>query len=298
MSSSQRDVLRADLIMVGCIAVSAAVFLLTQIALRELAPITFIAWRFLIATAFLALLMPFELLRIDRGTMMAGSVLGLFLAVDVCLLALGLRYIPSGQAAFIASTAVVLTPAAAWLCFREPITKQTLIGVSMAAVGLGFLTYKPGFGVGSGDLFLLAAAVSFALYIAFSARYAQKHPIMRLGFVQLATVTLIAALTAVAFEEVRIPKTSPTWQAVLFLGIVATAIRFTLQTYAQRLVSATHIGLLYALEPVLAAIYGWIWASEVMNANEILGCAAIIMGIIVSRLGLPRALKAEGQQEH
>ena len=78
---------------------------------------------------------------------------------------------------------------------------------------------------------------------------------------------------------------SKRWGAIVFTGIVATALVFSLQVYVQRFTTPTHTALLFSLEPVFAAFFGWWWASEVLGSKELIGCGLILAGMIVAELG-------------
>jgi drug/metabolite transporter (DMT)-like permease len=66
---------------------------------------------------------------------------------------------------------------------------------------------------------------------------------------------------------------------------VATALVFSLQVYVQRFTTPTHTALLFSLEPVFAALFGWWLAHEVLGAKELIGCGLILAGMIVAELG-------------
>ena len=68
--------------------------------------------------------------------------------------------------------------------------------------------------------------------------------------------------------------------------MVATALVFSLQVYVQRFTTPTHTALLFSLEPVFAAFFGW-WLAQrdTLGVKELIGCGLILAGMIVAELG-------------
>ena len=62
---------------------------------------------------------------------------------------------------------------------------------------------------------------------------------------------------------------------------------FSLQTYVQRFTTPTHTALLFSLEPVFAAFFGWWWAGEHLGPKELIGCGLILAGMVLAEVGAP-----------
>jgi drug/metabolite transporter (DMT)-like permease len=71
---------------------------------------------------------------------------------------------------------------------------------------------------------------------------------------------------------------------LLYLGIVASAGMFFLQALAQRHVSADKAAVIYAMEPVFAALFGWLWLSEILTLRAALGAAIVVFAVVLSEL--------------
>jgi drug/metabolite transporter (DMT)-like permease len=67
-----------------------------------------------------------------------------------------------------------------------------------------------------------------------------------------------------------------------YLGVVATAGMLFLQARAQRHVSADKAALIYAMEPVFAALFAWVWLSEGLTLRGALGGAMVVIAIVFS----------------
>jgi drug/metabolite transporter (DMT)-like permease len=83
--------------------------------------------------------------------------------------------------------------------------------------------------------------------------------------------------------------------AAAFTGLFATVIAFGVQTVAQRFTSATHTALIFATEPVFAAIFSVLLTGEALGPKELLGCALILAGMLVAEV-LPLGRRAPAAQ--
>ena len=159
------------------------------------------------------------------------------------------------------------------------------MGIAAATVGLGFLSLNKDLSVQAGDLWVLACAVAFALHIVSVSHFSPHTDPIRLSVVQIAAVAPIATIAAFSFETPSLDLPAATWSAIALTGVAATALAFGIQVYVQRFTTSTHTALLFSLEPVFAALFGWWWASESLGVKELIGCGLILAGMLVAELG-------------
>jgi len=67
-----------------------------------------------------------------------------------------------------------------------------------------------------------------------------------------------------------------------YLGVVATAGMLFLQAMAQRHVSADKAALIYAMEPVFAALFAWIWLAESLSWMAAFGAVIVVSAVLLS----------------
>jgi drug/metabolite transporter (DMT)-like permease len=67
--------------------------------------------------------------------------------------------------------------------------------------------------------------------------------------------------------------------AILVTGILATALAFTLQAWAQRHTTSTRTALIYMLEPVFAWLISYWFAGEGLGSRGAAGAALILGGV-------------------
>ena len=260
-------------------------FVVVKNALDAVGPLTFVGFRFALAAAFLAILFRERARRISRADLRAGGLMGLWLGLGYIFQTIGLQTTTTAKAGFITGLSVVIVPVLATILLRRPPGRTATLGIAAATVGLAFLTLDENLRVQSGDLWVLGCAFAFALHIITVARYSPRHDAIRLALVQIATVAILATAAALVFETPRFALPADTWTAIAFTGVVATALVFSVQVYVQRFTTPTHTALLFSLEPVFAALFGWWLANETLGERELIGCGLILLGMLVAEMG-------------
>lgn len=260
-------------------------FVVVQNALDAVGPLTFVAWRFILATIFLMMLYARRVRRITRAELFAGGVIGIWLALGYIFQTIGLQNTTTAKAGFITGLSVVIVPILATLLLRRPPGRGPVLGILAATAGLGVLSLNKDLSVNEGDVWVLGCAFAFALHITSVSHFSPNHDSIRLSVAQIGAVAVIATGSAFAFETPTVNLPTDTWIAIAFTGAAATALAFGLQVYVQRFTTPTHTALLFSLEPVFAAFFGWWWANELLGTKEIIGCGLILAGMIVAELG-------------
>src|SRR5438093_1946367 len=129
----------------------------------ELYPLfAFLAVRFAIAVAVLAVPVMPRLRSLGSGGALAGAALGGLLAAGYALQTAGLDRTTVSAAGFVTGMYVVLTPVFGLVLFRLRPGLAVWLGVGLAVVGLAMLSGVSA-GSGTGDLLVLAAAALYAL---------------------------------------------------------------------------------------------------------------------------------------
>ncbi|MCO6452982.1 MAG: DMT family transporter [Caldilineales bacterium] len=224
-----------------------------------------------------------------RRHLAAGGIIGVFLFAGYSFQTAGLLFTTPAKAGFITGLSVVIVPLLGVLLLRERPGLGVILGIGLATIGLALLSLsglQSGAGVNPGDLLVLACAISFAAHIFSVGRFAPHLDVILLTVVQIATVMVLAGVASLLFEQPDTwpPRGQPLF-AALFTGLLATALAFGLQTAAQRFTTATHTALIFATEPVFAALASFVLIGEVLGAPQLLGCILILAGMLAAELG-------------
>lgn len=288
-----RRALEADFVLLCITFVWGTTFIIVQNVLDQLAPMTFNAWRFLIAALVLA---GWKLALGNRkkisfkqfaDLLMAGSVLGICLFVGYGCQTIGLLYTSASNAAFITGLSVVLVPVFSALLLRKFPPAAAVAGTIFATTGLYFLTTRGQFIMNKGDLIVLICAAAFALHIVFTAKVTERFNSLSLTVVQLTVVALLSFIFGFAADGGRTVALGTLLQpeitaVILFMALFATAFAFLLQTVLQKHTPATHVGVIYIMEPVFAAWTSVVFQHVRLGTVELIGCTLILIGMLLA----------------
>jgi drug/metabolite transporter (DMT)-like permease len=281
---------RALVALVAVTAVWGVTFVQVKDAIELYPLFAFLAVRFAIAAATLALPARDRIRGLGQGGLVAGVVLGLLVAAAFGLQTAGLERTTVSSTGFITGLYVVLTPLFALLLFRQRVGLAVWLGVALAIVGLALLS---GIDAGSatGDLLVLASAVATALQILMVERYATRFDALGLTFVEMASAFVGFLLIALALGDLDVPRGWTVWGALLVTGIFSSALGYLIQIWAQQRISATRIALVFSLEAVWAGLFGYLLADDRLGLTGWGGCALILAGIIVAEPAAAEVLR-------
>ncbi|MEX2659551.1 MAG: DMT family transporter [Acidimicrobiales bacterium] len=288
MPSHRRATLRADLALAGAAFLFGTTFLVVQDAVEDGGAIPFLVVRFAIGAAVLAPL-AVRRARPPAGFARAAVVLGVLLAAGYVLQTVGLQHTTSSVSAFLTYLLVVFVPFLSAIVLHRPPSPIALVGVALAVLGLVLLTAGAsgeglGRGLGLGELLTLGCAVAFAGHIVALAAYAPRFDVAQLNLAQFAVLAGALAVPGAVLGGYRLSGGS--LLAALYTGVVVSAVAFGLQVWGQRKVSATRTALVLLLEPVFAALLGYL-AGERLGVLGALGAGTILVAILVTEVGGP-----------
>jgi drug/metabolite transporter (DMT)-like permease len=287
--ATNRSPIAAALSLLGVAAVWGFTFTAVKRALDAADPFSFLAVRFALAAGILLLVFPRRVFRANLRGVGSAALIGVWLTAGYALQTTGLVYTTASKSAFITGLSVVLVPILSFAVSRIRPRGGSLAAVLFAAAGLYLLTSPRAGGVNIGDFLTLGCAAAFALHIITTERVAPHHDPVPLAFWQIVTTAIACSLIAIASPERRLVLTPWTLAALLVTGILATAVAFLVQTWAQRRTSATHVAVIFTAEPVFAALFSWLVQHEALGPGKLLGGALIVLGMLAAKVGRPPA---------
>jgi drug/metabolite transporter (DMT)-like permease len=270
--------MRPLLALIAVTAVWGVTFVQVKDAVAIYPILPFLALRFGIAAGVLAPAVP-RVRGLGRGGVAAAALAGALLGAGYVLQTLGLERTTVSSAGFVTGMYVVLTPLIALVLFRLRAGAAAWGGVALATAGLAMLAGIHG-GSATGDLLVLAAAAVYSLQIVLMERYAPLYDPFAFTLVEMAVA--FAGLTLAAIPTAAVPRGLTVWGALLVTGVFASALGFLVQTWAQQRTSATRTAVVFTLEPVWAALFGYTLAGDRLGALGWGGCVAIMAGIVLA----------------
>jgi len=277
--------IQAEIYLLGIVVIWGSTFAIIKGILDQIMPFTFLAYRFFWAAFILGLIFWKRLKNIDKMILKKGSLIGIFLFLGYTFQTVGLKYTTATKAGFITGLSVVLVPIISHFFIREKISKNSIIGVILAFIGLWFLNYNSSFIFNFGDFLVLLCAVSFAMHIISVGLYVRKVDYVLLVIVQLTTVFVLSFLMALFFERpgIHLYYPSGVWWSIILTGIFATALAFYIQNKFQRYSTATKTAITFSGEPIFGAIFAYLLLGEKVGLIAWIGGLLIIFGMIISQ---------------
>lgn len=280
--------LRAELALAAVTVIWGWSFVIVKKALEDLPTFLFLALRFGVASFTLVLLFRGRLGQHShrwKETLRAGLVTGLCLASGYFFQTAGLRYTTASKSAFLTGLTMAVVPFLAAAVSRKPPQLSELFGVAVAVTGMALLTLPPGtFSMAWGDTLTLGCTLAFAAHVVAVGYWSSRTAWELLTLTQIFLTGLLSFVLAWGLEPMEAPWNLRIAGAVLFTGVLATAIPFSVQCWAQSFTTPTRTALIFALEPVTAAVAAYFWAGERLSVRGWLGATLILCGVLLVEL--------------
>jgi drug/metabolite transporter (DMT)-like permease len=278
---------RADLLLIAATLTWGVSFVIVKNALSASTPLAFLSIRFALATLALTPLVNFRA-SWSRGELRGALLLTVLLASGFACQAIGLQYTTPARSAFIVALSSVLAPLVALIVLRHRTGWMVLIALAIAAVGIYFLTAPDAGGLNRGDLWTMITAVVFGGHIVTVTELSKRYEARRLVWLQIAGTTVGVSIATLLLEPVRMTWSAGLIAALLFTGVLATAVALVWQMRAQRYMSSARASLLLCLEPVFAAVTSWLYWGETFSLSQAAGAGMILSGMMVAVLAEAR----------
>ncbi|MDH7571845.1 MAG: DMT family transporter [Armatimonadota bacterium] len=277
-------------------------FVVVGSLVHRIAPAQVLVVRFVLAAVLLGVVTRRSWARGGPALWRGGVVLGLWLSAGFGFQTLGLAYTTPARAGFITGFCVVLPPLIAAVIDRQRPPFRVLLAAALAGTGVGVISWPgQGDGVNVGDVLVGISAIAYGAHIYATGRHAPRTRADALTAAQIAVAAvLFTAGAAVAAATVRLAgaEHAPVWAtalagrpwewsvpvlgAIVYLALFATVLAYFLQTRSQRRISATRAGILFALEPLFAAVISVWLGMDALTWRLLAGGALVMGGILIS----------------
>jgi drug/metabolite transporter (DMT)-like permease len=215
--------------------------------------------------------------------LLAGLLAGSFLFAGATLQQVGLQYTTAGKAGFITGLYIFFVPAIG-LCFGMRTSLGTWLGAILAIWGLYLLSVRDDFTLSRGDTFQLLCAIAFAGHVLVIGYLAGRYDTIKLSAIQFLVAGVLAFIVAIFTETI-------TWQMIVdtaiplaYAGLMSTGVAYTLQVVAQQHAHSSHAAIILSSEGVFAVLGGWLFLSEQLPIQGLLGCGLMLAGMLLSQL--------------
>jgi drug/metabolite transporter (DMT)-like permease len=273
----------AEALLVWNALIWGATFVVVKSALAGISPLYFLALRFSLATvALLVLFRGVGKSARDWKSVGAGVLIGSLLFAGYLTQTLGLRLTSAPKSAFITGLCSVLVPVLAAVAYRIRPQVAEVAGLLVATVGMALMTLNGSIGaISRGDLLTLACAFAFAAHIVTLGHYSGTVSFELLSVTQIATSAVWSWSLLWWMEKPHVQWRPSVVCAILVTGLLATALAFTIQAWAQRYTTSTRTALIYMLEPVTAWLTSYFLTGEGLSGRAAAGAGLILGGVVL-----------------
>jgi len=244
----------------------------------------FLGYRFLLASAVLALIFIKRLRNINWETIKNASFLSLPLLFSFLSQTVGLQYTSASKGGFITGLSVVFVPIILAIIQKKLPSINIFIAVVLATAGLSLLTLGSTIDFNIGDSWVFLSAILFAIYIIMVGKYSKKCDGVLLSLIQFLLVGIVCIVYAGINGDLYVPTQYKLWQAILFTALFATAFMYTVQNYYQKYISEITTSIIFSFEPLFAAITAYFYLNEALTERTVIGGLLIFCGILFAEL--------------
>jgi len=281
----------------GVLVFGAAVIGLAPILVRlsDAGPAAIGFWRVTFALPLLALMS----LKTDGGVGAPSKfalIAGAAFAGDLAFWHYSIHFTSVANATVLTNLTPVVVTIAAWLFLKQRPANLFLLAVGLAVVGAWMMAvgrgdHAAGANPPLGDALALSTACWYAIYILAVAAARKSVGATRVMFwSSLASAPLLLAAAIVMGEQLT-PVTIGGWAAVIGLGVMHVAGQGSIAWALGRLPAAT-ASVVVLIQPVVAAILGWLLFHETMGQVQTLGGVLALVGVVLAQAASRRSKPA------
>ena len=288
---------KALLGVVFCVGVWGVNYPATKIAYKELSPLAYTGWRFLIAAVLIlwwavrngAPVLPPRGLR-RYGLLLAMAGIGIYQPI----FAIGVARTSGFAAALLNSVSPLLALLIVAALRFEQIPRLALAGTAVAWCGVaGFLVAAHGsvdLGGLSGNLLCLVSATCWAIYSVSSSRLSSRIPhatALATTFAFGTPVLLAYCAPSMVRQEYRDVSTL-TWVILVLSAVFPLYASFRLWAHALAVLGVAATTRVGVLVPVVAGVSSAFWTGERFSGAKLASAAVVLGGLALARMGKPK----------
>ena len=283
--------LRGTLMLLAASFFWGTTFVAQILGMDGLGPYTYAAARFALGVLFIgALWFLYRDKRAEqrragtfRSGFRAGVPVGLAMFIGVTLQQVALLYTTAGKTAFITTVYIVLVPFAAVL-LGQRVRAVQWGGAILAFAGVYFLSAHGEITINTGDLLVLICSFFWMAQILLIDRYARAVDAIELCFMQMIVCTIGSAVLVAIYESFAWIDIWGAAVPILYAGLFSCGVAYTCQILGQAYVEPTQAAILMSTEAIFAAAAGWLILGETMSGVQLLGCALLLGGALMTQV--------------
>lgn len=271
-------------------AIWSSSFMWIKLAIREVGPITLVAFRVSFGLLFGIAVVLIQRVQVPRGLRAWTPLLVLGMtnvAIPFFLISWGEQYIDSAVASILDATVPLFTIVFANLFLKDDkMTMPKIAGLLFGFIGVVILMSKdinsPANSI-LGQAAVVLASVFYAASGIIVRKTTEEMPGIVRGALPLASASAVMWIGTFLVESpVHVPQLGISWVALLFLGIVGSGIAFMMSSYLIHEIGPTRLSMVTYLFPLGGVLLGVTFLSEQLTWQLLAGAALIIASLAIA----------------
>ena len=262
-------------------------FIITKNITQDLPVFLYLGIRFLIGMIGL---LPFilHLKHLNKKIVIMAFITGILYFFGMAFQTYGLQSTTAGKTGFITGLSTVMVPFLVWLGGRKRLNLKIWIAVILSVIGMAFLLLEgeTGGGLIIGDILVVICAFFFAVYYVQNGKYVRLSDVYLYSIIQMLVISVSSFLCSLLFRESYDLLSTPLnfWVVMIYMGIGVMTLTFIFQNWSQQYQDATTAAIIFTLEPVFAALFGFLIGNETLSLFGWIGCGLIFAANLITVL--------------
>lgn len=257
----------------------------TKLAIGDHSPNLFLFYRFSLAVLVLSIIFWKYVKNINFDDVKTGFIIAVPMFLGIQLQTVGLTYTDASQCSFIAGLTVIIIPLLKLAIYKTNAALKIWIAAFTALTGLFIIAIQDKFTINIGDLFTIAGAFAFAVYLIVVEKHSVSRNLLYSIVPMFAFCTLFTFCLALTEGQSNwFPENNTFWLGVIYCALFSTAYMYTVSNISQRYLSAERVAVIYLFEPVFGAIGAYFIIGEELTWRLLLGGSLIFAGTIISEV--------------
>lgn len=261
-------------------------FVIMKNTLDAVPPFYLLAFRFLVAAAFLSIIFSRKMRKINREYLKCGGIMGTVLFTAYIAQTYGLKGTSPGNNAFLTAAYCIIVPFLAWFTEKKRPDLYNMMAAFLCLAGIGLVSLSNELKVNQGDALTLLGGLFYSVHIIVVNHFAKDRDIFILTIVQFFVSGILSLLCAFIFNTPPAALQHGAMLSLLYLSFGATAAALLFQNIGQKYTEPAAASLLLALEAPLGVFFSILFYSERPTVRVILGFVLIFAAVIFSETKL------------
>ncbi len=257
-------------------------FVIMKNTLDAVPPFYLLAFRFLVAAAFLSIVFSRKMRKLDREYLKCGGIMGAVLFAAYIAQTYGLKGTSPGNNAFLTAAYCVVVPFLAWFTEKKRPDLFNIMAALLCLAGIGLVSLSSELKVNQGDALTLLGGLFYSVHIIVVNHFAKNRDIFILTIVQFFVSGILSLTAAFLFNTAPTMPAQGTMLSLLYLSFAATAGSLLFQNIGQKYTEPAAASVLLALEAPLGVLSSILFYSERPTLRVIFGFVLIFAAVICS----------------